>query len=143
MTVAQTLQSEAQGAIWTVLNPSGALDTVLASLGFLGLYDQVAEDQQFDYLSFGPSQELPQRYLNRQRGYLLTVQLDIWSRQPGFLKAQQALSRCNQLIDQEMLTLATQKFVYCQYSGSQQLRDPDEFGTRHIAAKYDIYAMES
>ena len=122
MTVAQTLQGEAQAGIWQKLNPAGVFDSTLAGLGFSGLYDEVTEDTPFDYLSFGPTMEIHQPYLNRQRAYLCTIQLDIWSRQPGFLKAQAALSRCNQLIKEQTLTLATQQFVYAIYQSSQQLR---------------------
>lgn len=142
MTVAQTLQGEAQAAIWQVLNPANVLDSVLAGLGILGVFDEVPEDQQFDYISFGPTVEVPQNYLHQQRGYLCTVQLDIWSRKPGFKTAQAVLSRCNQLLDQQRLTLATQQFVYCMYQMSQQLRDPDEFATRHIPVKYNILSQE-
>lgn len=143
MTVAQTLQGEAQAGIYQKLYPANVFDATLSGLGFNGLYDEVTEDTPFDYLSFGPTMELLQSYLNRQRAYLCTIQLDIWSRQPGFLKAQAALSRCNQLLDQQTLTLATQQFVYCLYQSSQQLRDPDAYATRHIAAKYAIYAQEN
>lgn len=142
MTTVQTAQSEAQAAIWQLLNPAGVFDATLTSLGFLGLYDEVREDQAFDYLSFGPTLERPSNYLNHQRGYLCTIQLDIWSRQLGFKAAQQALARCNQLIDQQVLPLPNQKPVYAMYNSSQQLRDPDEFATRHIAVKYDVMTLE-
>ncbi len=141
MTV-QTLQGEAQAAIWGVLNPGGNLDSTLATLGFQGLFDEVAEDQAFDYMSFGPTQELPDPYLAKQRAYIVILQLDIWSRKPGFKTAQAALARVNTLIDEQPLTLATLKHNGTWYNGSQQLRDNDEFATRHIAAKYKIEAQE-
>src|SRR5579872_839768 len=142
-TAVQTLQGEAQAAIWATLNPSGILDGTLAGLGIQGVFDEVRENQPFDYISFGPTLESPNNYLNKQRGYDLIIQLDIWSRKPGFLTAQQVLARLNQLLDQQTLTLATQHFIFCSYQGSQQLRDPDEFATRHIAAKYKISATET
>src|SRR5229473_61437 len=123
----QTAQPEVQTAIYQVLMPGEVLDSVLASLGFTGLYDEVSEDHVFDYISFGPTQELPDYYLGRQRGYILVVQLDIWSRQLGFKKAQAALARMNVLLDEQSLTLPTQHLVGVMYAGSQQLRDPDEF----------------
>jgi hypothetical protein len=143
MTVTQTLQGEAQATIWATLNPGGTLDSVLSQLGILGVFDEVRENQQFDYISFGPTIELPNNYLNKQRGYDLVIQLDIWSRKPGFLTAQQVLARLNQLLDQQTLVLATQKCILCSYQGSQQLRDPDEFATRHIPVKYKISATET
>ena len=141
MTV-QTAQDEVQLAITNVLSPSGTLDSVLAGLGVQGVFDEVDEDQTFDYISFGPFLEMPDNYLNRKRGYKVTVQIDIWSRQPGFMKARQMLARLNQLLDQQTLTLATQSFVYCKYNSSQSLRDNDEESTRHIAVKYDICTQE-
>jgi Protein of unknown function (DUF3168) len=141
MTVAQTLQSEAQVAIWQALNPAGVFDSVLSGLGFSGLYDEVTEDTPYDYLSFGPTLELPFNAMGN-RGYLCSVQLDIWSRQEGFKKAQAALSRCNQLIDQQPLALPTQVFVSAMLQSSAQSRDPDAFATRHIAVRYAICSQE-
>ena len=142
MSGTQTGQGEIQAALWQLLTPNQTLDVTLASLGILGVFDEVPENQPFDYISFGPTLERPSNYLNRQRGYIVTVQLDIWSRKPGFKIAQAVLARCNQLIDQQRLPLATQTPVYAMYNSSQQLRDPDEFATRHIPVKYDICTLE-
>jgi len=141
MTV-QTLLGEAQAAVWGVLYPGGNLDSTLTALGFQGVFDEVEEDQAFDYISFGPTQELPDPYLAKQRAYVVILQLDIWSRKPGFKTAQQALARMNTLLDEQPLTLATLKHSGTWYAGAQELRDNDEFETRHIPVKYKIEAQE-
>lgn len=140
----QTALSEVQTAIYNVLVPSGTLDAQLAALNVTGVFDEVPENQAFDYISFGPTTEGPQNTLGR-RGYLMTVQMDIWSNQLGFKNAQAILARMNTLLDQKTLSLASQSHVYTMYDQAQEIKDPAEGPAgpiRHIPVRYKIFSQE-
>lgn len=136
----QTALGEVQAAIYQTLVPGGALDGTLASLGVTGVFDNVPENQAFDYISFGPTTEGPDNTLGR-RGYDIMQQIDIWSRQSGFKMAQAILARMNTLLDQQPLTLASHSHVFTMYDHAQELRDPDGL-TWHIAVRYKIFTQE-
>lgn len=138
----QTATSEIQTAIGNLLVPSGTLDATLANLGVTGVFDirSVPEDQAFDYITIGDTQETPNNTLGR-RGYNNTFIAHIWSRALGTKNAQAMLARLNQLIDQQHLTLATQGHVYTMYDWSQFLPEPDGL-TLHVPVRYKIYTEE-
>lgn len=139
-TVPQTAQSEVQQAIWKVLNPNGVLDTTLAGLGITGVFDETPPNTAFDYITFGPTLEGPDNTFGL-RGYDLVMHMDIWTQKPGFKNAQATLARMNQLLDQQVLPLATHTHIYTMYDQSQPLREPDGL-TRHLSVRYKIMTQE-
>ena len=77
------------------------------------------------------------------RGYVTMVKVHIWDSQfGGFQKAQQILARMNTLLDQQPMTLATQRLVYFLYQGAIPMNDPGDYKILHISVEYESFTQE-
>lgn len=138
----QTARSEIQAAIYTKLMPGGTLDSQLAALGVVGVFDlrAVPDNQPFDYLIIGDSHEMPMNTLGR-RGYEVTTTIHIFSRQRGAKATDGMIARLNALLDQQPLTLATHTHVGTFYEDSRDTAQPDGL-TLHTLVMYRIITQE-
>jgi hypothetical protein len=138
----QTAINEVQAAVYALLVPSGSIDTTLASLGVVGVFDwrKVPQNQPFDYVTLGDITETPENTLGR-RGYVLNFAIHIWSRYLGTQAPSAMLERINELIDQEPLTLATHAHVSTRYQRTKTYADQDGL-TIHLIAQYQIFVQE-
>lgn len=141
MTV-QSAKYQVQTAMIALLAPSGIVETTLASLGVLGVFDMngVPQNQAFPYVVLGDAQEIPKNAFAR-RGYIVNAKIHIWSQQRGDFEASPILERVNQLIDQQPLSLSTHTHVYTMYEGTSWISN-DNIPYMHLTAKYQVYTQE-
>lgn len=142
----QTSLSEVEAAVYIKLTGDATLIAFLATplIGTYAVFDfgAVPENQPFPYITIGNSREKPNNAFGR-RGYLSMCTLDIWDSQyGGFKKSQQILARMNTLLDQQILTLATQACVYFLYQGATPLNDPGDNKILHTSVDYESFTQE-
>lgn len=138
MTSVQTSLPELQAAMYTKLTG----DALFMSL-VTGVFDYgaVPQNQAYPFVSIGDGTEGPNNAFGT-RGYDATIQLDIWDNSNGFKTCYGILARMNTLLDQQSLTLATQKHVYTLYDFSHALNDPGLNNIRHIPVRYKTFTQE-
>jgi|SRR5579859_3898042 len=138
----QTAHDEIQTAIYAKLAPLGFVDSQLAALGVVGVFDfvSVVQNQPFDYITIGDGREDPNNAF-QQRGYDNRLRIHIWSRQRNTQVPSAILARINTLIDQKDLTLSTQHHVSTMYQNAIWVQDPDGL-TIHVVAIYEIFSQE-
>src|SRR5258708_3402464 len=142
----QTALSELSTAVYAKLTGDTTLVALLATpmIGTYAVFDfgAVPENQSFPYLTLGNAQEKPFNAFGR-RGYLTRYTIDIWDSQfGGVAKSEQILARMNFLLDQKILTLATQTNVYFLYQGAMHLNDPGEYKILHTPVDYEAFTQE-
>ena len=142
----QTSLSEVQTAIYSKLTGDTTLMAMLAT-PLMGTYavfgfGNVPENQPFPYITVGDAMEKPLNAFGT-RGYVTMVKVHIWDSQfGGYQKAQQILARLNFLLDQQPMTLATQKLVYFLYQGAIPMNDPGDYKILHISVEYESFTQE-
>ncbi len=142
----QTSLSEVQTAIYNKLTGDTTLMNMLAT-PMIGTYavfgfGNVPENQSFPYITLGDAMEKPLNAFGT-RGYVTMVKVHIWDSQfGGFQKAQQILARLNTLLDQQPMTLATQKLVYFLYQSAIPMNDPGDYKILHISVEYESFTQE-
>jgi hypothetical protein len=134
----QTSLEELQTAIYSALTS----DTTLMST-LTGVFDiaAVPENQAFPYVAIGDSTEGSMNAFGR-RGYESTLTLHIWSSATGFKECYSILARMNFLLDQKILSLASQSHVFTLYDFSSTLNDPGENSIRHMPVRYRCFTQE-
>lgn len=139
MTQLTTALATVQTGLYSRLTGDATLMTMLAGQG---VFDEVPENQAFDYITIANNFELRNDTFAR-RGRDVTITLDIWSQGHGFAAALAILDRCVFLLDRKPLTLASGSMSYINYNGApQMLRDPDDQLTRHVVARFDACVEE-
>ena len=145
---AQTSLNEVDTAVYARLTGDATLVALLATpmIGTYAVFDfgAVPENQPFPYLTLGDSHEVGGK-MNAfgTRGYLTTVKVHIWDSQfGGYQRSQQILARMNTLLDQQPMTLATQKLVYMLYQAAIPMNDPGDYRILHISVEYESFTQE-
>jgi hypothetical protein len=103
------------------------------------IYDRVpAGDGQnkavFPYVSFGPVQDIPEDAECIEASELV-IQIDIWSRDPGFMEGRKIAKSIKLALGDQSLVLADNALVYFEFDGRRDLRDPDGL-TTHIVCTF-------
>jgi hypothetical protein len=78
----------------------------------------------FPYVSFGPTQDLPEDFDCVDASEII-IQLDVWSRDPGFREARRISKSVCASLDGAELSINDNALVYFEYDGRRDLRDPD------------------
>lgn len=135
-------QTTSLGELQTAIYSALTNDTTLMST-LTGVFDiaAVPESQPFPYIAIGDSTEGPMNAFGR-RGYEATLTLHIWSDATGFKECYSILARMNYLLDQKILSLASQSHVYTLYDFSSTMNDPGEKSLRHMPVRYRCFAQE-
>lgn len=138
----QSAQNIVSSAIYNILAPGDAPEPGLAALGVTGVYDLrgVPQNATFDYIIIGDCIEQGENTLGR-RGYMLTYTIRVWSRGRGTSYATAIISRINQLLDQQPLTLSGHTHVFTMLIRDSWRADPDGI-TVQGAVQYKIYTQE-
>ena len=89
------------------------------------IYDNVPPDPAFPYLSLGPEQSLPDRASCGYDGSDITLQIDAWSRQPGFAEAKRAAEAVRRALIDAPLELDGHRLVDIALESISTVRDPD------------------
>jgi hypothetical protein len=137
--------AEVTPAVYSKLTGDATLIALLATplMGTYAVFDfgAVPENQSFPYITLSGS-ERPQNAFGT-RGYLIKFVIDIWDSQfGGFQKSQQILARMNFLLDQKILTLATQTMVYFLFQDALELNDPGDNKILHMPVEYESFTQE-
>lgn len=103
-----------------------------------GVFDDVPEQQRFDYVTFGESTEEAWDCFG-QNGSDVAFDLHIWSRYRGYAKAQAINAAMIGLLNGVTLTITGYTPVLLDWVSTQQLRDPDGI-TRHLVTRFQLLA---
>ena len=134
----QTSLHEWQAAAYAKLTGDS---TLMAMITGVFDYGAVPQNQPYPFIVLGDVTEGPDNRFGR-RGYDSTQTLHIWDVSNGFLLCQQILARMNTLLDQQILTLATQTHVFTLYDFSQTLNDPGVNNIKHMPVRYKTFTQE-
>ena len=146
MSSTHTSLGEVDTAVYNRLTSDATLIAMLATplLGDFAVFDfsAVPASQPTPYITLADAGEKPQNAFGT-RGYLSSYKLHIWDAQyGGFQKSQQILARMNDLLDQQPMTLATQKSVYFLYQQALRMEDPGEKKLLHTSVEYESFTQE-
>ncbi len=78
----------------------------------------------FPYVSFGPEQELPE-YADCLDASEIFLQLDAWSRDPGYREVRRIAKAVVKALDETSLPITDNALVYFEFDSRRVLRDPD------------------
>jgi hypothetical protein len=135
----QTSLSEVQMAMYARLTGDSALMALIAAV-----YDftAVPDDAALPYVTIGDATETPLNAFGT-RGYKTRHLVHVWDSQyGGQLKVQTIIARLNTLLDQQMLILATQAFVYMLFQQAHVLPDPGANKIIHGIVEYESFSQE-
>ena len=124
---------ELQMAIVTALKADVNLSTLVAGR----IYDHVprgngAITAEFPYVSFGSTQDIPQAVDCIDASEIL-IQIDTWSRDPGFMEGRKVAKAIRRALSEETLTLSDNALVYFVFAGRQDVRAPDGITTQIVS----------
>lgn len=101
------------------------------------IFDTVQENTPFPYVTFGPT-DLVSDDPECITSFELFLQIDVWSRYPGFPEAKRiadAIRVCLHDRDEEM-QLSSNALVYFHHRNTQTMRDPDGL-TNHSVLTFE------
>lgn len=129
----QDAAHELQVAIVTALKASADIVDLVGNR----IYDRVpmADGKitaAFPYISFGPVQDLPED-ADCIEASELVIQLDAWSRDPGFMEGRKIAKAIKVALDEQSLPLADNALVYFEFDGRRDLRAPDGLTTQIVS----------
>ncbi|MUO83995.1 DUF3168 domain-containing protein [Agrobacterium vitis] len=97
------------------------------------IYDRVPSDSsggvQFPYISFGSTQDLPE-HIECIDASDLTIQIDIWSRDPGYAEARKIAKATKIALTDEELSLSDNALVYFTFLRGDVVRAADGLTTQ-------------
>jgi hypothetical protein len=113
------------------LELQGKLFAALTAAGIAGgrVYDHVPPDVAFPYVSFGPwtSTSDDADCISADE---ITGQIDVWSRQPGFVEAKQIARAVRDVLRDADLTLASNALVLLEHRITRNMREADGLTSR-------------
>jgi hypothetical protein len=98
------------------------------------IYDNPPTNPPFPYITIGPDDTLPDR-ANCYFGDDVTLQIDAWSRSPGFQEVKRAADAVRDALEDAPLTLDGFRLVDITLDAVRTLRDPDGL-TSHAAITF-------
>ncbi|MCF1436830.1 DUF3168 domain-containing protein [Agrobacterium vitis] len=130
----QDASHELQVAIVAALKASTEIEALVADR----IYDQVPLESsgslQFPYISFGSTQVL-QEQVECFDASDLTIQIDIWSRDPGYAEGRKIAKVIRAVLNEEELSLSDNALVYFKLTRRDDVRASDGV-TTHIAMTF-------
>lgn len=111
---------ELQGAIVARLKNVSAVQALIGTR----IYDPVPIGATFPYVSLGPD-DLISDDADCITGFEITVQIDVWSRQPGFKEAKQISDAVREALHDYDFNLSVNASVLFEHRITRNLRDPD------------------
>lgn len=124
---------ELQVAIVSCLKADAAVSALVQGR----IYDHVPMGQTgatavFPYIAFGPSQDIPADIDCLDASEIL-LQLDVWSRDPGFMEGRAIAKAMRRALTEDALALTDNALVYFVFSGRQDVRAPDGLTTQIVS----------
>ncbi|MHC5232807.1 DUF3168 domain-containing protein [Brucella sp. LJL56] len=111
---------ELQKALYDRLKSDPALSAVINGR----VYDTVPEGAEFPYVSFGSFDELSDD-AECITGFEITMQLDVWSRKPGFPECRQVGDLVRRAVLSAEIELSDNRLVSISHRQTMTMRDPD------------------
>lgn len=121
---------ELQGAIVARLKADAGVTAEIAGR----VYDSVPGSLLFPYVSFGPEQTLFDD-IGCGKGFEVTMQIDAWSRRPGFPEVKRVAEAVRAALHGYELPLADNALVSFEHRQTRVFRDPDGL-TNHAALEF-------
>ncbi|MCF1481666.1 MULTISPECIES: DUF3168 domain-containing protein [Rhizobium/Agrobacterium group] len=121
---------ELQVAIVTCLKADADVTALIAGR----VYDRVPQGVSLPYVSFGPTQELPEDADGLNLSDLF-IQLSVWSDDPGYAEGRRIAKAVVAALSGDTLSLNDNALVYLELDSRRDLRDPDGL-TTHIALTF-------
>ncbi|MGV1870889.1 DUF3168 domain-containing protein [Agrobacterium rosae] len=129
----QDAAHELQFAIVAALKASADLNLLVGGR----IHDRVPMENgkvtaTFPYVSFGPVQDIPED-ADCIEASELVIQLDAWSRDPGFMEGRKIAKAIKAALNEQTLPLADNALVYFEFDGRRDLRAPDGLTTQIVS----------
>lgn len=119
-----------QLAIVAKLKGAGAITSLVATR----IYDVAPTAPQFPYITLGDDQVLPDK-ADCIDGTEVFLQIDAWSRAPGYPEAKRIAAAVVAALDDQVLTVTGYTVIVFELQTVNYLRDPDG-QTRHAALTF-------
>ena len=102
-----------------------------------GVFDEVPDGQPYPYVTINSITETADDAHDHQ-GLWCTVQINVWTRAPGFKQAAEIFAAVDAVLDRQPLAVAGYTDVSIRCDQHMELRDPDP-DIRHINAQYRVW----
>jgi len=102
-----------------------------------GVFDEVPDGQPYPYVTINSITETADDAHDHQ-GLWCTVQINVWTRAPGFKQAAEIFAAVDAVLDRQPLAVAGYTDVSIRCDHHMELRDPDP-DIRHINAQYRVW----
>lgn len=124
------------------LELQGRVVSVLKAAGIAGarIYDSVPEKPIFPYVSIGPWTSTSDN-ADCVPADEITAQIDVWSRQPGFVEAKQIAHAVRKALADADMALSSNALVLFEHRITRVFRDPDGL-TAHGAITFTALIEE-
>ena len=118
------------------------LKATAAVSAFVGnrVYDSVPEKPVFPYITVGEGDETSDD-ADCIDGLEISLDIDVWSRAPGFPEAKKISDEIRKALKTPELTIPTNELVYFRHRQTRFLRDPDG-KTAHAVMTFEGFAEE-
>lgn len=127
---------ELQVAIVTRLKAAAAVTAFVGNR----VYDNVPEEPTFPYITVGEGDETSDD-ADCVDGFEISIDIDVWSRAPGFPEAKRISDEIRKALKTPELTIPTNALVYFRHRQTRFLRDPDG-KTSHAVMTYEGFAEQ-
>lgn len=113
-----------------------------AVAAFVGnrVYDSVPEKPTFPYITVGEGDETSDD-ADCVDGFEISLDIDVWSRAPGFPEAKKISDEIRRALKSPELTIPTNALVYFRHRQTRFLRDPDG-KTSHAVMTFEGFAEQ-
>lgn len=131
-----------QGAAVAALKADAGVVALLGNVdGSVRVHDRVPETVVFPYVSIGPSQHT-QQDATCMLGAEVFLQIDVWSREPGYVEAKTVAAAVRAALHGKTLTASHITFDV-EHRFTNTIRDPDGM-TSHAVLSFqaDIYTSD-
>lgn len=111
-------------------------EVLTAALAPVPVLDDHPTNELFPYVTIGVLNSLPDECLIEQ-GAEISMQVDVWSIQPGMQETQQLMSAVIEALQHKWLDLAGDQWVDTKWEMGDVVRDPDG-RTRHGVLRFTV-----
>lgn len=127
---------EIQGAIVARLKATAAITALVGTR----VYDSVPAGASFPYITLGEGDETSDD-VDCVDGFEISLDVDVWSRAPGFPEAKRISNEIRNALTDPPLTISDNALVYFNHRQTRTFRDPDGI-TSHAVLTFEAFAEQ-
>ncbi len=127
---------EIQGAIVARLKATAAVTALVGTR----IYDLVPAGATFPYITLGEGDETSDD-VDCIDGFEISLDIDVWSRKPGFPEAKQIANEIRLALKEPPLAIGDNALVYFNHRQTRTFRDPDGL-TSHAVLTFEAFAEQ-